>query len=329
MYVLIKSEELEKQGEKSSHSVWYHLDPPPSSSPPVRHQGPFEKRLHSRTSSDPFSPSPAKTGPPMEYPPVAYRTAVVGGVVIRIPIAPDDKAAGSKTPKKKAKKVQLDTPLAMANLVYSGNSFGFFDNKDKNSSEQEVKRGKTVFSEPKDVSIEGHLMKQVTVSGEPSFSQENISKEMGKKINPSLMVPCFQLKDVDLEGWMNKLGGSGLTPKNWRKRWFVLKGGRLYYYKTAFDVSALGIVDLEGYQVESAPEMKKRSGFNFKLFKDESRTYHFQTENQEGMTRWIEALRKAIGVSIAGQSAVGVGDSDQNGDSAAIKHILPQSAQAQ
>ena len=69
---------------------------------------------------------------------------------------------------------------------------------------------------------------------QPSFSQENISKEMGKKINPSLMVPCFQLKDVDLEGWMNKLGGSGLTPKNWRKRWFVLKGGRLYYYKTAF-----------------------------------------------------------------------------------------------
>ena len=48
------------------------------------------------------------------------------------------------------------------------------------------------------------------------------------------MVPCFQLKDVDLEGWMNKLGGSGLTPKNWRKRWFVLKGSSLYYYKTAF-----------------------------------------------------------------------------------------------
>ena len=69
---------------------------------------------------------------------------------------------------------------------------------------------------------------------QPSFSQENVSKEMGKSINPSLMVPCFQLKDVDLEGWMNKLGGSGLTPKNWRKRWFVLKGGRLYYYKTAF-----------------------------------------------------------------------------------------------
>ena len=33
---------------------------------------------------------------------------------------------------------------------------------------------------------------------------------------------------------MNKMGGSGFTPKNWRRRWFVLKGGKLYYYKTSF-----------------------------------------------------------------------------------------------
>lgn len=213
----------------------------------------------------------------------------------------------------------------MANLVYTGDSFSFFDHKDKNSSEHEVKRGKTVFSEPKDVSIEGHILKQVTVSGEASFSQENIAKEMGKKVHPSLMVPCFQLKDVDLEGWMNKLGGSGLTPKNWRKRWFVLKDKRLYYYKTAFDVSAQGIVDLEGYHVESAPEIKKKSGFNFKLFKDDSRTYHFQTENQEWMTRWMDALKKAIGISGGDQSSPGPEASDRNGhnDSAAIKQVLP------
>ena len=56
----------------------------------------------------------------------------------------------------------------------------------------------------------------------------------GKKANPALLVPCFQLKDKECEGWMNKLGGSGLTPKNWRRRWFVLKDRKLLYYKTAF-----------------------------------------------------------------------------------------------
>ena len=70
-----------------------------------------------------------------------------------------------------------------------------------------------------------------------------------------LMIPCFQIKDADHEGWLSKLGtlrgnlfnyrchfnmflpltgGSGLTPKNWRRRWFVLKGSDLFYYKTAF-----------------------------------------------------------------------------------------------
>lgn len=67
--------------------------------------------------------------------------------------------------------------------------------------------------------------------------QTGLNKEealKGKKANPALMVPCFQLKNTDHEGWMNKLGGSGLTPKNWRRRWFVLQGKKLYYYKTSF-----------------------------------------------------------------------------------------------
>ena len=33
---------------------------------------------------------------------------------------------------------------------------------------------------------------------------------------------------------MHKMGGTGFTPRNWRRRWFVLKDGKLYYYKTSF-----------------------------------------------------------------------------------------------
>ncbi len=66
-------------------------------------------------------------------------------------------------------------------------------------------------------------------------SKEDLRSIGGKKsTNPALLVPCFQLKDTQLQGWMNKLGGSGLTPKNWRRRWFVLKDRKLYYYKTSF-----------------------------------------------------------------------------------------------
>ena len=76
----------------------------------------------------------------------------------------------------------------------------------------------------------------------PPSLQPSYREEQSKKANPDLMVPCFQLKGVDHEGWMNKMGGSGLTPKNWRRRWFVLKGRQLFYYKTSFvsDCSSQG-----------------------------------------------------------------------------------------
>ena len=69
---------------------------------------------------------------------------------------------------------------------------------------------------------------------QPQFTSKDSPATSSKKSNPALLVPCFQLKDVDHEGWMNKMGGSGFTPKNWRRRWFVLKTGKLYYYKTSF-----------------------------------------------------------------------------------------------
>ena len=105
------------------------------------------------------------------------------------------------------------------------------------------------------------------------------------------MVPCFQLKDIDHEGWLQKLGGSGLTPKNWRRRWFVLKGPHLYYYKTAFDVCALGLVKLRGYTVEETADSKKQ--FAFQLSKEGERTYYFIAETSEEMTRWMQVLKKA------------------------------------
>ena len=35
--------------------------------------------------------------------------------------------------------------------------------------------------------------------------------------------------DQKKEGYLTKLGG---RVKNWKRRWFVLRDGKLYYYKT-------------------------------------------------------------------------------------------------
>lgn len=41
------------------------------------------------------------------------------------------------------------------------------------------------------------------------LSKDELMKATGKKTNPELLVPCFQLQDTDHEGWMTKQGGQG------------------------------------------------------------------------------------------------------------------------
>ena len=42
-----------------------------------------------------------------------------------------------------------------------------------------------------------------------------------------------------LEGWLEKQGVKGLI-KGWKRRWFVVKENKLFYYKTKEDVKPTG-----------------------------------------------------------------------------------------
>jgi hypothetical protein len=61
--------------------------------------------------------------------------------------------------------------------------------------------------------------------------------------------------------------GSGFTPKNWRRRWFVLQKGTLTYYKDPKDLTeALGVIPLPGYLVSPAdPGKRLFNKFGFKV----------------------------------------------------------------
>eukprot|EP00727_Mastigamoeba_balamuthi_P012821 m51a1_g8161 putative p21-activated protein kinase (363) ;mRNA; f:67447-69230 len=55
--------------------------------------------------------------------------------------------------------------------------------------------------------------------------------------------------DPEKEGWLNKRGH---IVKNWKKRWFRLKNGSLYYFKEKQDGAPKGEIRLKGYTVEAA-----------------------------------------------------------------------------
>lgn len=53
-------------------------------------------------------------------------------------------------------------------------------------------------------------------------------------------------------------GGHGIVPVSWKKFWVVVKLGKVYLYKTSFNMQADYLLIINDYSVDHATE-KKRS----------------------------------------------------------------------
>ncbi|KAI8055602.1 uncharacterized protein B0P05DRAFT_560663, partial [Gilbertella persicaria] len=93
----------------------------------------------------------------------------------------------------------------------------------------------------------------------------------------------------DMEGWLFK---QGCRYKKWNKRWFVLKGPNLFYFKSPEDVRMKGIINLRGYRV--IPDETIQPGkYSFKAQHTGERTFYFYTDLDTSMRQWITNLMKA------------------------------------
>ena len=54
-------------------------------------------------------------------------------------------------------------------------------------------------------------------------------------VNSHQPIPVPQ-GNVVYSGWLSKKGGSGITPRNWRRRWFVVRDDCIAYYYTSPEV---------------------------------------------------------------------------------------------
>lgn len=104
-------------------------------------------------------------------------------------------------------------------------------------------------------------------------------------------------------GYLFKQGGTGMTPKNWRLRWFELKKDNcLYYYKNEQDPIPNGAVMLLKYAVARAAEVNKR--FAFKLIKGGARTYFFAANSEEEMRKWMKNLSEASRYAVSDHTSI-------------------------
>eukprot|EP00002_Diphylleia_rotans_P002582 TRINITY_DN11630_c0_g1_i2.p1 TRINITY_DN11630_c0_g1~~TRINITY_DN11630_c0_g1_i2.p1 ORF type:complete len:407 (-),score=70.73 TRINITY_DN11630_c0_g1_i2:356-1531(-) len=109
-----------------------------------------------------------------------------------------------------------------------------------------------------------------------------------------LMDPAA-LQNPEKEGYLLKQGGS---IKTWKKRWFILKGNYLFYFKEKGDANPKGIICLKEGSVEtSSADIGKSHAFSIKT---PDRQYFMCATSGDDEREWVQVLSKKVGQTWAG-----------------------------
>lgn len=95
------------------------------------------------------------------------------------------------------------------------------------------------------------------------------------------------------EGWILKLGGSGLA-SNWKHRWCILTSHTMYYFKTNNSEKPCNILHLESYraidyisfeELPTKPPRRDEFKFYLKLYNPDNaslRAFYFSVKDKRG-----------------------------------------------
>ncbi|KAJ5071551.1 non-specific serine/threonine protein kinase [Anaeramoeba ignava] len=88
----------------------------------------------------------------------------------------------------------------------------------------------------------------------------------------------------------------GAVWKTWKKRWFVIQGKMMYYYKKEKDVTPLGAIPLsEKTTAKIAENVKKANCFEVDV--PGKRTYYICGQSEDDRQKWIETILSTIRAS--------------------------------
>jgi len=118
-----------------------------------------------------------------------------------------------------------------------------------------------------------------------------MSKAAKKYGEDAISVPVASiLPSSQKDGWMWKQGGS---IKSWKRRYFILKGATIYYYKAQKDSEITGRIDLEPRSTVTSDASIKKTAYGF-CVRTEKRIYPIVAEKNEDMVSWIKAIEESI-----------------------------------
>ncbi|KAJ3447866.1 sesquipedalian [Anaeramoeba flamelloides] len=89
------------------------------------------------------------------------------------------------------------------------------------------------------------------------------------------------------QGWMTKRGGSF---KSWKKRWFVLHGASLMYYKIENDKTPLGEIALKDVSIKMLTDGKH----SYCIDHPDRRSYYLRCSDDKERKDWIDAIKESL-----------------------------------
>ncbi|XP_055388062.1 uncharacterized protein CG43867-like isoform X2 [Condylostylus longicornis] len=97
--------------------------------------------------------------------------------------------------------------------------------------------------------------------------------------------PNRKIESFEKVGYLTKLGG---RLKTWRKRWFVLKNGQLYYWKCQNDINRKPQGQI---LLDDACKIGKADGASTFEINTGIKTYYLTADSNTGMDEWIRVLQ--------------------------------------
>lgn len=89
--------------------------------------------------------------------------------------------------------------------------------------------------------------------------------------------------------------------QTWKRRWFVLRGAHLAYYKTSAEYQLHRLLELQDVHA-CTPVVLKRRENTFGVV-TATRTYYLQAESQQDARAWVDAIRGAREAQLAAAAA--------------------------
>jgi len=99
----------------------------------------------------------------------------------------------------------------------------------------------------------------------------------------------YDTNNSDFEGWLTK---QSLWLKDWRRRYFILKGSRLFFSKTEYQAPH-GMIDLSQCTTVKSADLKAKKRNSFEISTPET-TFLLYADTEKEKDDWIGSVGKSI-----------------------------------